>query len=115
MLKNKRQLRERRHKRIRSKIVGTSKQPRLSIFRSNKHIFTQLINDIEGKTIVSTSDLGLKTKETKSIKAFGAGELIADKAKELKIKKAVFDRGGYKYHGIIKSIAEGARKGGLKI
>ena len=106
-IKNKQEKRDRRRKRIRAKISGTSKVPRLSVFKSNKHIFAQLINDEKGKTLASANDIKFKN-------SFEVGKLIAQKAKDLKIEKAVFDRGGYKYHGKIKALAEGAREGGLK-
>lgn len=106
-----------RHKRVRAKIIGTDDKPRLSIFRSNKHIFLQLIDDIAGKTLVSSGDLNISKKEKTKIKktelAKKAGKELAKLAKEKKIKKVVFDRGGYKYHGRIKMAAEGAREGGL--
>ena len=97
----------RRHQRIRAKIFGTKERPRLSVFKSNKHISSQLIDDDKGKTLAAASDLKSKT-------AFEVGKLIARKAKELKIEKVVFDRGGYRYHGRVKAVAEGAREGGLK-
>lgn len=106
-MKNKQIKKIRRHQRIRVKIFGTKERPRLSVFKSNKHIFAQLINDEKGKTLASASDLKLKT-------ASEVGKLIAEKARELKIEKVVFDRGGDKYHGRIKALAEGAREGGLK-
>ncbi|MDI6602924.1 MAG: 50S ribosomal protein L18 [Patescibacteria group bacterium] len=106
-----------RHQRIRAKIKGTAKIPRLYVFRSAKHIYTQLIDDEEGKTLVSASDLEFKkSKKLKSKidKAKEVGKLIAKKAIEKKIERVVFDRGGYKYHGRVKAVAEGAREGGLK-
>lgn len=115
-------LRYKRHKRIRKKIKGTPKRPRLSVFRSNKHIYLQLIDDEKGKILVSASDAEIKTKKnlpvgkqgSKKIDlAYKVGELIAQKAAEKKIKEVVFSRGGYKYHGRVKATAEGARKGGL--
>ena len=110
----KQQKRYRRHHKIRAKIIGSKKCPRLSVFRSNQHIYAQLIDDEEGKTLANISDLKLK-KNIKKIKAADEiGKLIAEKALEKKIKKVVFDRGGYKYHGRIKAVAEAARKGGLK-
>lgn len=115
--KIKKTIRERRHKRQRAKISGTKLYPRFSVFRSNKHISCQLIDDKGGKTLVSASDVEIKNKKTKKKKsevAFMVGELIADKAIKKDIKKIVFDKGCYKYHGRVKSIAEGARKGGLK-
>jgi len=106
---------EMRHRRVRAKVHGTKDKPRLSVFRSNKHIFLQLIDDKSGKTLVSESDLKLKKKATKTEIAKEVGKLLAEAAKEKKIKKAVFDKGGYKYHGRVKAAAEGAREGGLKL
>ena len=110
--------RRRRHKRVRRKVSGTVSQPRLCVFRSLKYIYAQIIDDDKNKTIVSAKDLELKEgkKDVKNNKdtAFKIGELVAKKALEKKIIEVVFDRGGYKYHGKIKSLAEGARKGGLK-
>ncbi len=107
MLK-KQEKRHRRHKRVRAKISGTAKVPRLFVFKSNQYIYAQLIDDDKGRTITSAKG-SLDIKEAKKI-----GELIAQKAREKKIEKAVFDRGGYKYHGRIKALAEGVREGGLK-
>lgn len=107
---------ERRKKRVRLKIVGSKQRPRLSVFRSNYHIFAQLIDDSNGKTMVAAKDSEIKEIQTKSKseKAFEVGKLIAQKASELNIKKVVFDKNGYKYHGSVKAIATGAREGGLK-
>lgn len=114
MLQIKKIKRLRRHNRIRKTVLGTSARPRLSVFKSHRHVYAQLIDDMRGKTLASASDLELKSKTGKKTdKAKSVGELIAKKAKEVKIKKAVFDRGGFKYHGRIKSVAEGARIGGL--
>lgn len=112
----KQEKRYRRHKRIRARIKGTKDRPRISIFRSNNHIFVQLIDDDKGKTLVSSNDLEIKGKKklTKIEIAKEIGKEIAKKALAQKIKKAVFDRGGYKYHGKVKAIAEGARQGGIK-
>ena len=117
--KAKKEKKERRHKRQRAKIKGTKDRPRLSVFRSNNHIFCQIVNDEEGKTLVSANDLEIKEKkkdkkQKKSDKAFIVGGLVAKKAIDKKIKKVVFDKGCSKYHGRIKSVADGARKGGLK-
>jgi large subunit ribosomal protein L18 len=109
--------RQRRHKRIRTEIQGTKDCPRLCVFRSLKHIYLQLIDDEKRKTIVFTSDLELKKIKGKMIKkdkAKEVGKLVAQKAKEKKITKIVFDRGGYKFHGRVKAVADGAREGGLK-
>ncbi len=109
--------RSRRRKRVRSKIVGTSKCPRVSVFKSNKHIFVQLINDESRKTVLSSKIVSVsksKLKGGKSQKATEIGKVIADKAKAAGISEVVFDRGGYKYHGRIKALADGLRAGGLK-
>jgi large subunit ribosomal protein L18 len=105
-----------RHRRIRARIKGTVSVPRLCVFRSNRHIYCQLIDDEKNKTMVIASDIELKSKAKgqKSKVAEEVGQLLAKKAVEKKIEKVVFDRGGYKYHGRIKALAEGAKKGGLK-
>ncbi len=113
----KREKRKRRHRRVRAVIRGTAEFPRLSVFRSNKHIYAQIIDDEKGETLISSSDLELPKANKKGKKtdvAFAVGEIIAQKAKKKKIIKVKFDRGGYKYHGRIKALASGARKGGLK-
>jgi large subunit ribosomal protein L18 len=127
MKKTKQEKRYRRHRRVRAKIKGTAKVPRLCVFRSNKHIYAQLIDDEKGKTLISASDLDIKT-QTKNKKtektqkplsgkeavAYRVGQILAQKALEKKFEKVVFDRGGYKYHGRVKALAEGARENGLK-
>jgi large subunit ribosomal protein L18 len=112
----KQQKKYRRHRRIRAKVKGTQERPRLSVFRSNQHIYVQLIDDSQAQTLVSCSDLKVKEKKglTKMEIAKEVGKSIAKKALEKKIKKVVFDRGGYKYHGRVKAVAEGAREGGLE-
>ena len=102
-----------RHKRIRAKIKGTSKVLRLCVFRSSKYIYAQLIDDEKAKTILSVNDKLVKGKN-RIDSAKEVGKLLAEKAIEKKYKKVVFDRGGYRYHGRVKSLAEGAREGGLK-
>lgn len=118
MLKNKKQARKRRHRRIRARIKGTSERPRFSVFRSNRHVWAQLIDDKIGKTILSSSDKEIagnkKNQNVNVSQGESVGGAIAKKAKEKKINSVLFDRGGYKYHGLIKAVAEGARKGGLK-
>lgn len=113
---SKQQKRIRRHHRIRSKISGTSKIPRLCVFRSIKHIYGQLIDDEKGKVLAAASDSEIKREKnkTKTERAKEVGKLIAKKALEVKVEKVIFDRGGYKYHGRVKSLAEGAREEGLK-
>jgi large subunit ribosomal protein L18 len=108
--------REKRKLRIRRKVFGTKERPRLCVFRSNKHIFVQIVDDTEGKTLVSAKDQELKLNEKKSRAeiSFEVGKLIAKKALEKGIKKVIFDRSGYKYHGRVKALAEGARAGGLE-
>jgi len=108
------QKRIRRHKRIRSVISGTKELPRLCFFSSNQHIYAQLINDEKGQVIAAANDLKLKTKAGKISKAGEVGKLIAKLGLEKKIEKVVFDRGGFKYHGVVSVLAEGARQGGLK-
>ncbi len=105
--------RKSRHLRIRGRVRGTAERPRLFVFRSSKHIYAQLIDDREGKVLASASDLGLKVKG-KMKAAESVGQAIAEKAKAAGIGQVVFDRGGYKYHGRVKAVAEGARTGGLE-
>ena len=103
-------------RRIRKKVFGTSTIPRLSVFRSNKQIYAQLIDDLTGKTIAASGSLKNDdaTKGNKIDQASVVGKNIADKAKESGIESVVFDRNGYLYHGRVKSLAESAREGGLK-
>ena len=105
--------RMRRHRRIRRKIEGLKDRPRLNVFRSSRHIYVQIINDELGETIASASSLN-NTQENKIKIASNVGTMIADKAKQLGVSEVVFDRGGYKYHGRVKALAEAARVGGLK-
>lgn len=99
--------------RVRNKISGTAARPRMSVFRSNKQIYAQVINDLEGKTLASASSLGLEAMP-KIEQAEKVGELVAKKAIEAGVTTVVFDRNGYLYHGRVKSLADAARKGGLK-
>ncbi|MEO2059516.1 MULTISPECIES: 50S ribosomal protein L18 [Mesonia] len=103
-------------RRIRQSISGTESRPRLSVFRSNKEIYAQLIDDVSGKTIAAASsrDKGVSDQGTKSEVATAVGKAIAEKAKEAGVEVISFDRSGYLYHGRVKSLAEGAREGGLK-
>ncbi len=114
--KIKKQKRQIRAKRTRSKIFGTAQKPRLSFFRSNKHIYVQLIDDEKGKTLAGASDLELPETAKKKKKEIAGmvGRLIAEKAESSKIKKVIFDKGSYKYHGLVKLLAEGARERGLE-
>ena len=99
--------------RVRNKISGTAERPRLTVFRSNKQIYVQIINDETATTLVAASSLGMETMPKKE-QAAQVGEVIAKKALEAGITTVVFDRNGYLYHGRVKEVAEGARKGGLK-
>jgi large subunit ribosomal protein L18 len=105
--------REARQKRTRARIFGTAEFPRLSVFRSNKAISVQLIDDESSRTLAAASTAGLKGNKTEQ--AAKVGEAISEKAKALGIKRAVFDRRSYRYHGRVKAVAEGARKAGLNI
>jgi large subunit ribosomal protein L18 len=104
-----------RHKRLRSKISGTAERPRLAVYRSISHIYAQLIDDVEGSTIAAASSLENKDKDSGKISISKVvGESIGRRAAEKGISEIVFDRGGHKYHGRIKAVAEGAREAGLK-
>ena len=98
--------------RIRKKVNGTAERPRLSVFRSNKQIYAQIINDLTGQTLVAASSLGMETMPKKE-QAAKVGEMVAEKAQAAGITTVVFDRNGYLYHGRVKELADGARKGGL--
>jgi large subunit ribosomal protein L18 len=111
----KREARLRRHRRVRGKVEGTAERPRLVVFRSNRGIFAQLVDDSTGRTLASASwtalagDKGNKTDQAKAV-----GTALADAAKKAGVSSCVFDRGGYLYHGRVKALAEGAREGGLE-
>jgi large subunit ribosomal protein L18 len=110
-----RQLRERRRRRIRGKVAGTAERPRLAVFRSNSGISAQLIDDQAGKTLAAAGRHGLKSfKGSKTDQAKEVGKLLAANAKSAGIETCVFDRGGYRYHGKVKALADGAREGGLR-
>jgi large subunit ribosomal protein L18 len=113
----KRDARERRHRRVRGKISGTAERPRLVVFRSNRGIEAQLVDDAAGQTVAAASWLNLRKgfRGTKTEQAAAVGKLLAQNAKNAGVKSAVFDRGGYLYHGRVKALAEAARGGGLKI
>lgn len=113
MIKSKQKVQ--RQRRVRGKIIGTAEKPRLSVFRSNKYISAQLIDDVTGKTMLGMSEKHIEKKEgTKIDTATIFGKAFAAKAKEKKINNVIFDRGQYKYHGRVKALAEGAREGGLQ-
>lgn len=106
-----------RHKRVRAHISGTAERPRLAVFRSEKHIYAQIIDDVAGKTIVSaaTNEKEFDTYGGNVEAAKKLGALVAERALKAGIENVVFDRGGYLYHGRVKALAEGAREGGLKV
>lgn len=112
------ELRMRRHNRLRKRVSGTNERPRLNVFRSNMHIYAQVIDDTLGKTLVtaSTVDKSLRTTltdQSKIAQAQAVGKLVAERALQVGVTKVVFDRGGYKYHGRIKALADAAREAGL--
>ena len=109
----KRLARVRRHRRVRKRIFGTAERPRLAVYRSNRHIYAQLIDDLSARTIAAASDAGAQGDKT--VRAKAAGKLLADQAKKLGIEQVVFDRGGRLYHGRVAALADGAREGGLRI
>jgi large subunit ribosomal protein L18 len=110
----KRQARLRRRRRVRARIVGTAGRPRLSVYRSNRGIFAQLIDDSQGHTLAAVNWIEPDLRKlTASDQAKRAGELLAERAKAAGVETCVFDRGGYQYHGRVKALAEGAREGGL--
>ena len=111
--KTREQYRHRRHLRVRKKVSGTSERPRLVVFRSLKHITAQIVDDVKRRTILTVSSTDL-TSGKKTEKSTEVGKRIAARAKDAGITKVVFDRAGYKYHGRVKAVADGAREGGLE-
>jgi large subunit ribosomal protein L18 len=113
---NRKQVRERIHRRIRKKVSGTASCPRLAVSYSNQHIYAQIIDDVAGVTLCAASSLdkGVEKAASNQATAQKVGELVANRAKEAKISKVVFDRGGHLYHGKIKALAEAAREAGLQ-
>jgi large subunit ribosomal protein L18 len=114
-VKTKEQARQRRHRRVRAKVSGTAERPRLAVYRSNAHIYAQLIDDHAGRTLAAASS-GVKdlVKTSRADGPSAVGKLIADRAKAAGIETVVFDRGGYLYHGRVKALADAAREGGLQ-
>ena len=111
----KREARMRRHRRVRGKVAGTAERPRLAVFRSNRGIFAQLIDDETARTLAAASWTALgKTSHSKTEQATAVGKTLAAEAKKAGIERCVFDRGGYLFHGRVKALAEGAREGGLQ-
>jgi large subunit ribosomal protein L18 len=105
----------RRRRRVRAKVQGTAERPRISVFRSNRGIFVQLVDDVAGHTLAAVNWTGSDLRSLKPMEqARRAGELLAERAKAAGVETAIFDRGGYRYHGRVKALADGAREGGLR-
>jgi len=111
----KRRARVRRHARVRKHVSGTASVPRLAVYRSNRHVYAQLIDDVAARTLAAASDGEVKAEGDKTARAKAVGELLAERAKDAGIERVVFDRGGRQYHGRIAALADGAREGGLTI
>jgi large subunit ribosomal protein L18 len=113
----KRAARIRRHRRVRKKVIGTADRPRLAVYRSNRHIYAQLIDDLAGRTLAAASDgdKGVPGEGTKTDRAKAVGSVLAGRARDAGIERVVFDRGGRLYQGRVAALAEGAREGGLGI
>ena len=119
MSEQSRKARKRRHRRVRKKVSGNAGQPRLNVFRSLQHIYVQIIDDAIGHTLVSASTVDAEVQERvngldKTAQARMVGQVVAERALAKGVTKVVFDRGGYRYHGLVKALAEGSRKGGLE-
>jgi large subunit ribosomal protein L18 len=110
----KREARLRRHRRVRGKIAGTAERPRLTVFRSNRGIFAQLVDDEAGRTLAAANWTSLDSSGAKTEQAEAVGKALAEAARKAGIERCVFDRGGYLFHGRVKALAEGAREGGLQ-
>jgi len=113
--KRKRAALARRHARVRKRISGSPARPRLAVFRSNRHIYAQLVDDVSARTLTAASDREVKDEGTKTEQAKAVGALIAKRAKDAGVDRVVFDRGGRLYHGRVAALADGAREGGLQI
>ena len=113
--KTKQVARLRRHHRVRKRVTGTQERPRLAVFRSNRHIYAQVIDDTAGATLAAASSMKLSVDGDKKSAARKVGEMVAEAAKQKGVSKVVFDRGGNRYHGRVKEVAEGARAAGLEL
>jgi large subunit ribosomal protein L18 len=107
------QLRHRRHRRVRKRVIGTPERPRLAVFRSNRHVYAQVIDDVAGKTLAAASTRKDAEGDDPKARAKAVGVALAAKAKDAGVTRVAFDRGGFMYHGRIEAVAEGAREGGL--
>jgi large subunit ribosomal protein L18 len=107
--------RRRRHRRVRKKIIGAPERPRLAVYRSNRHIYAQVIDDVAGRTLVSASSLADASDGNPREVARAVGRAVAERARGAGIERVVFDRGGFRFHGRVEALAEGAREGGLEL
>ncbi len=105
---------ERRHRRVRKKVIGSPERPRLAVFRSNRHIYAQVIDDVAGRTLAAASTLVVDGDGDPKAKAKAVGVQVAEKAKAAGVTRVTFDRGGFRYHGRVQALADGAREGGLE-
>ena len=110
----KREARLRRHRRVRRRVVGTTERPRLAVFRSNRHIYAQIIDDMTGRTVAAAGSVGLPGDDDKTAEAKRVGVELARRAKQAGVSAVVFDRGGYQYHGRVQALADAVREGGLE-
>src|SRR5918992_413483 len=113
-LSDKRSSRIKRHRRVRKKVLGSAERPRLAVYRSNRHVYAQLIDDYAGRTLAAATSQGGNGDDPKA-KAKEVGKAIAEKAKGAGVSRVTFDRGGFKYHGRVQAVADGAREGGLEL
>ena len=105
---------KRRHHRVRKKVIGSPERPRLAVYRSNRHIYAQVIDDVAGRTLAASSTLAVSEGDDPKAKAKAVGAQIAEKAKAAGVERVAFDRGGFRYHGRVQALADGAREGGLE-
>jgi large subunit ribosomal protein L18 len=105
---------QRRHHRVRKKVIGSAERPRLAVYRSNRHIYAQVIDDVAGRTLAAASTLALSEGDDPKAKAKAVGTQVAEKAKAAGVERVTFDRGGFRYHGRVQAVAEGAREAGLE-
>jgi large subunit ribosomal protein L18 len=105
---------QKRHRRVRKKVIGSPERPRLAVFRSNRHIYAQVIDDVAGRTLASASTLAVSDGDDPKAKAKAVGAQVAEKAKAAGVTRVTFDRGGFRYHGRVQALADGAREGGLE-
>ena len=105
---------EKRHRRVRKKVIGSPERPRLAVYRSNRHIYAQVIDDVAGRTLAASSTLALGEGDDPKAKAKAVGAQVAEKAKAAGVTRVTFDRGGFRYHGRVQALADGAREAGLE-